>query len=305
MNVIITGGGGFLGSCIVKRLIEENHKVLVFSKNFQNIKDYIERCETINSYVDELYKHENKIKDFAPDIVMHFGWSGGNNNTDINESKQFFDNVPHSIMFLESLSKLNKKPKFIGVGSFAEYGDDPIVYLENYTEKPKNFYGLCKKMFKEYSEMFCKQNAMDWVWIRPCFIYGPNDVKTRLIPKVINKMVNHEKVHLDDCEVIIDYLYIDDFCDFLYKLLISKNTGLYNICSGKKYNLKQIIEKIKIMMNSQSKLIFDKTLNKKDKRTIICGDNLKIKLVTNKQKLVDLEEGLKLTIDNIKNLIQK
>ena len=113
MNVIVTGGGGFLGSCIVKRLIEENHNVLVFSKNFENIKDYTERCETINSYIDELYKYEKKISDFTPDIVMHFGWSGGNNNADINESKQFFDNVPHSIKFLESLNKLNKKPKFI------------------------------------------------------------------------------------------------------------------------------------------------------------------------------------------------
>jgi UDP-glucose 4-epimerase len=305
MNVIITGGGGFLGSSVVKKLIEENHKVLVFSKNFENIKDCLDKCEIISSYVDELHVHEQKIIDFTPDIIMHFGWSGGNNNADINESKQFFDNVPHSILFLESINKLNKKPKFIGVGSFAEYGDDPIIYLENYTEKPKNFYGLSKKIFREYSEIFCEQNSIDWVWIRPCFIYGPNDVSTRIIPKVINKMLKSETIHLDDCEVFIDYLYIDDFSDLVYKLLVSKNVGIYNICSGKKYVLKDIINKIKELINSKSELIFDKNINKKDKRKIICGNDLKIKLVTDKKKYIDLEKGLELTINHIKNQNKK
>ncbi len=255
MNVIVTGGGGFLGSHTVKKLIKENHNVLVFSKNFENVKSCLNQCKTISGYIDELCIHEKEIINFSPDVVIHFGWSGGNNNADINESKQFFDNLPHSIKFLELLSRLDKKPKFIGVGSFAEYGNDPMVYLENYNEKPKDFYGLCKKMFREYSEMFCQQNSIDWTWIRPCFIYGPNDVSTRLIPKVINKMIKSELVHLDDCEIIIDYLYIDDFSDLVYELIITKNVGIYNICSGKKYILKDVINKIKELTNSKSKLM--------------------------------------------------
>jgi nucleoside-diphosphate-sugar epimerase len=305
MNVLITGGGGFLGSAMVKKLIHNNHKVLVFSKNIKNIEDYVDKCKIISSYVDKICEHEKEISEFQPDIVLHFGWSGGNNNCDINKTTQFFDNVPYSIKFLELLNTLSKKPKFIGVGSFAEYGEDPTTYFENHIEKPKNFYGLCKKMFCEYSKLFCEQNYMDWVWIRPCFIYGPNDVETRLIPKVINKMIKSENIQLDDCQVLIDYLYIEDFSDFVYKLIMSKNTGVYNVCSGEKYHLKELIIKIKNLINSESEIIFDKSINKKERRSIICGSNLKLKLATNKEKFVDLEEGLKLTIEHIKKLNKK
>ncbi len=48
-------------------------------------------------------------------------------------------------------------------------------------------------------------------------------------------------------------------------------------------------------------MIFDKTMNKKDRRKMICGSNLKIKLSTNKENYIDLEEGIKQTIDHIKN----
>ena len=92
--------------------------------------------------------------------------------------------------------------------------------------------------------MICKQNNIDWAWVRPCYVYGPGDVFTRLIPTVINKFLTNEEVILDECNKTIDYMYIDDFVDLLYKLLISEYTGIYNICSGYQYNLKEVINKI-------------------------------------------------------------
>ena len=38
--------------------------------------------------------------------------------------------------------------------------------------------------------MLCEQHNMEWVWIRPCYVYGPGDVKTRLIPTLINKFLH-------------------------------------------------------------------------------------------------------------------
>ena len=71
MNVLVTGGNGFLGSNIVKKLVKENHNVLVVSKNNNNIKSVADKCKFICSYIDELDVHINDIESFSPDYIYH------------------------------------------------------------------------------------------------------------------------------------------------------------------------------------------------------------------------------------------
>jgi dTDP-D-glucose 4,6-dehydratase len=90
---------------------------------------------------------------------------------------------------------------------------------------------------------------------RPCYVYGPNDVKTRLIPTLINKFLNNEEITLDKCDKIIDYIYIDDFTEYVYNLIITQNNGIFNICSGNQYELKDVINLIYTLTYSNSKML--------------------------------------------------
>jgi nucleoside-diphosphate-sugar epimerase len=279
MKILITGGSGFIGSNIVKKLSSEKHIVYCLPKNIENIK--------------------LEVSMFSPDVVVHCGWSGGNSYQSINNSNQFTENLNTSIQLVESLKDVNKKTKFIGFGSFTEYGDKNFIVDESIQESPIDLYGLSKYAFKRYSELVCKQNNIDWVWIRPCYVYGPGDVSTRLIPTVINKFLNNEEVLLDECNKTIDYMYIDDFVDMFSKLLVSQSTGIYNICSGYQYNLKEVINKISTLCNSKSRLSFNPELNR-NSPLYICGDNAKIRTITNIESNVDLESGILKTINYYK-----
>ena len=297
MNIIITGGNGYLGSNVARRFLSKNHSVYIFSKNTSNIKDILPKINYHKITDKNPHPLQNEIAKFKPDLVFHFGWSGGNNHNDVNNPTQFYDNVESSITLINILKKLHKKPKFIGVGSFAEYGNQQKLISEDTLESPTNLYGLSKLTVKQYSEMLCKMYNIKWIWIRPCFIYGPGDVSTRLIPTLINKFKNNLPVNLDKCDTLIDYLYIDDFVNFVYDLSISSKEGVYNICSGKEYKLRDIIQLIHNLVSSKSIITFSKNI-KYPFSQYICGDNSKVKSSTNLKSFTDIKEGLIKTIKN-------
>jgi nucleoside-diphosphate-sugar epimerase len=296
LKFLITGGNGFLGSNLVHKLIEENHNVLVFSKNHNNLDDILDKCVFISSYMNEILSYTEDIINFSPDVIVHFGWDGGNNYKSTNSLDQFHNNIPDNIRFLDFINSLPKKPKFIGIGSFAEYGQVTSLTSENVEESPISFYGTAKLILKQYSKIFCLKNNIDWVWIRPCFVYGPKDVSTRLIPSLILKCLKNEDIILDECKTIIDVIYIKDFIELTYNLIINNNTGVYNISSGITYPLKEIINNIYKLTNSKSNITFDPEKNRKLAQLYVSADNTKIKETTGISPQYSLIDGLKNTI---------
>ena len=142
MNILVTGGRGFLGSNIIKKLFLERHNVYLLSKDCNDIK--------------------SEIITFSPDIIIHCGWAGGNSYKDINNSNQFSKNINTSIDLVEALKEIPKKTKFIGFGSFAEYGSQNFIINEEIQEHPSDLYGLSKYTFKKYSQLVCNQHNIDW-----------------------------------------------------------------------------------------------------------------------------------------------
>jgi nucleoside-diphosphate-sugar epimerase len=301
MKIIITGANGFLGSNLIRKLISENHTIYAFSNQTNNIDDILDKTQFSFGYTSDIINYKDDIINFAPDVVIHCGWSGGNNYNDLNDTKQFYDNVEPSINLLSILNQLHKKPKFVGFGSFSEYGMCSTKITEENIEDPVNLYGLSKLTFKKYSKIICEINNMDWIWVRPCYVYGPYDVKTRLIPLLINKFINNDPITLDKCDKTIDYIYIDDFTEYVYNLIMSSNNGVFNICSGNQYNLKEIINTVYELADSNSQVTYNSNINRKLTSSYICGDNTKIKNATNLSPKTDIKNGILKTINFYKN----
>lgn len=292
MNVLITGGNGFLGSNIARKMLEGQHRVYLFSKNTNNIQDILPNILFDFSDNKQLVTYEDSIKAFAPDVVIHCAWNGGNKYTDTTSLDQFYENIDPSIRLLELLTRLEKKPKFVGFGSFAEYGNISTPVTETAQEAPTNMYGLSKYVFKKYSEMLCEQSSMEWVWIRPCYVYGPGDVDTRLLPRVVSKFINDEAIVLNECTSVVDYLYIEDFVNSLYSLLQSRHTGVYNICSGKQYRVKDVVEQIHRQVGSVSSMEFDSSLKRTSTYSYTCGSRDKLDEAIGIVDQTSLSDGL-------------
>jgi nucleoside-diphosphate-sugar epimerase len=303
MKILITGGNGFLGSNLVEYLLDKGHNILVLSRKYNNIEHLLDKIEFIQYNSNDYYTYQNKILNFSPDIVIHCAWEGGNSYIDINSSDQIHKNISLSLSLLEITNKQLNKPKFIGFGTFVEYGIIDKKAKENQIENPINFYGLAKNIFKNISKLYCNQNNIEWVWIRPCYVYGSKDVPTRLIPSIINKLLKNESIILNSCDTVIDYLHIDDFCSALSSLITTNNKGVFNICSGKEYSLRNIIDFIQQNILTSQKIVFDPSLDRKFSSKYICGSNNKLIKHTNWHPLISINEGIIKTINYQKSKI--
>jgi len=292
MKVLVTGGNGFLGSNVVRKLLSEGHSLFVISNNSNNLTDILPQLTYSTAYTDEIDK-------FQPDVVIHFGWKGGNNAKDVQHIDQFYDNMPMSLDLLSRLSSLPKKPKFIGVGSFAEYGDYDYPIGEELFEQPQTLYGVSKLALKNYTKVICEQNGMEWSWIRPCYVYGPGDVSTRLIPTTINKCINNQPIELDACNKFIDYLYIDDFCTYVSYLVANKSSGVYNLSSGTQSFLQDVIRLIHNQVGNDNSINFAEQEHIQTKW--MCGDNSKIVQESGQAPSTDFLTGITKTINFYRN----
>ena len=297
MKILITGGNGFLGKNTAEFLLKQKHKVMILSRNCNNLEHILDEIHFLK--IDSDYRnYADKILKFSPDVTIHFAWDGGNNRKDSNGLNQIYKNITNSVYLLEILGKLKHKTKFIGVGCFGEYGDIFKQATEDQIESPTTFYGLSKNTFKNISKMYCEQNLIEWVWIRPCYIYGYGDVSTRLMPSVINNLLQNKKIELDICNKTIDYLHIYDFCTAISYIIESYVDGIINICSGKEYNLKNIILFIENTIKNYQLIHYNSNNNN---HTYVCGSNLKLKSKTLWTSTIDIEPGIISLIERYKN----
>lgn len=279
MKIAITGSGGFIGSNLLKSF-QDKHNVLPL---------IIREDTTIENIESEILK-------FNPDIFIHCGWWGGDSYDNTQDYKQF-DNVVMGKELFKIFNKLSNL-YFVGIGSFSEYGNHDVLIDENCKELPVSLYGAAKNTFKHFSEYACELNSFRWLWIRPCYVYGPGDLSTRFIPKVIRScLLNENQVVFDSCESVLDYVYIDDFVGAVNLLMENEHDGVFNICSGKQYKVKDILGKIKSICNSNIEFIFDAKKDRNGFSKYVCGSNNKLKVTTKWEPTFDLDFGLRKTIE--------
>jgi nucleoside-diphosphate-sugar epimerase len=298
MRLFVTGANGFLGSNFIRSALKNSHNILGISRDSNNIQDFYNQISFIKQNENNYSSYRSEILKFCPDVVVHFAWHGGNSYSDTNSLSQFSVNLPMTASLLQIFEN-NQKPYFIGLGSFSEYGNLISKALETQKDNPQSYYGLSKSHAKTMSKMFCNRNNMRWCWVRPCYIYGKGDVKTRIIPKVIDHLLTGKEILLDDCNTIIDYLHVKDFSDGVVSLAEShKANGVYNICSGSENSMRFLIEMIASKIPNSSHLLkFGAIENRCEFNKYFCGSNAKIKETTNWFPQIEIEYGLQQTIE--------
>jgi UDP-glucuronate 4-epimerase len=170
---------------------------------------------------------------------------------------------------------------------------------ENYSLKPKNIYGLSKKINEEMVNVLLQKNRTQCIGLRFFTVYGEWGRPDMFMMKYLNATYNKSKVfYLNNYgNHFRDFTYITDVCTILKKLIYSKlkyKHLIINICSNKSLKLTKIIKEIDNLTLNRPK-IKKRSLQKADILKTH-GDNSLVKKITGIKKFTGISIGLKNTV---------
>jgi nucleoside-diphosphate-sugar epimerase len=233
-RVFITGATGFVGSHLLRHLVNSGDTVAVLIRPESDpwrIADLLNRIEPITGRLSEPAALRQPLADFKPDVVYHLGWYGsGPEGRD--DPRQLTENVSDACTMV-GLAADSGASAWVGLGSQAEYGPTGAVLNESTPTKPATQYGAAKLSAGKLTRDLCAERSMRHVWLRLVTAYGPADQPFYLIPHIILGLLRGKRPALTEGHQPGDYLYVADACAAIRAAgLTEECAGTYVLASG-------------------------------------------------------------------------
>lgn len=284
-TILITGSEGFTGTYLCQRFKHAGYKIVgLVHKNPKNSQiecDLTDRLEV-----------EKVIKEVKPDGLIHLAALSFVGHED--QSAFYKNNIFSTLNLLEAMDKAGLNPEKIVIASSANvYGNPEVALIDELTPpNPVNHYAA-SKLAMEYM-------VKNWflrfpiIITRPFNYTGPGQDLRFLIPKIVDHYrSNKRNVELGNLDVSRDFSDVHDIAQGYLSLFESNaKSEIVNLCSGKVFQLRDIIDMMNQIANYQIEVTVNPQFVRKDEIKELCGDNRKLKALTGFNPLIDLKETL-------------
>ncbi|MBS1516899.1 MAG: dTDP-glucose 4,6-dehydratase [Bacteroidetes bacterium] len=309
-NILVTGGAGFIGSNFLKYAILNtdfnlvNFDKLTYAGNLENLTDieFNERYKFVKGDICNKDEVEKTVTENQIDTIINFA-AESHVDRSILGAKEFINtNVMGTHVLLEIL-KDHKLEKYLQVSTDEVYGSLPedkkeLLFTESTPITTNSPYSASKAS----ADLLC--NAFHHTFGLPVLItrcsnnYGPYQFPEKLIPLMIAKTLNGEKLPVyGDGKNVRDWLYVEDHCSAILKVLSKgKNGSVYNIGGNNEwYNIDIVKLILRKLGKSEDMIQYVKDRPGHDRRYAI--DSSKIMNELGWAPAYDFEKGISLTVD--------
>ncbi len=264
MNILVTGGAGYIGSHCTKILLEKGESVTVIDNLSTGYKQAVDTRANF-------YKINIKDKDSVVDVlkkenidaVIHFAAYSLVGESMVVPLKYYDNNVYGTKVLLDAMIEANVKT-IVFSSTAAVYGDhEEMPITEDFAEVPTSTYGETKLAMEKMMHWADVAHDVKYIALRYFNVAGAyhtgeigesHNPETHLIPLILQVPLGKrefigifgEDYPTPDGTCIRDYIHIEDLIEAhilaLYKLIETKESNYFNLGSGEGYSVKQMIE---------------------------------------------------------------
>ena len=261
MNILVTGGLGFIGHNVVALLKQQGHHVTVVDNQTtygivpQEELDYLIAERKFRITPTDVYTAD--ISDQATieyilarnqiDTIIHLASFPRQKVVNANPTWGSRTMSEGLLSLLEASVKCKIK-KFVYVSSSMVYGDFKDTYFdgvdENHPCAPLGQYGIMKLAGEWLVKDYQRRHNLTYTIIRPSAVYGPYDVEDRVVSKFLLTAMRGGEINVNGPDETLDFTYVDDAADGIASASISNNTDnmTYNITRGSSRSLLEAAE---------------------------------------------------------------
>ena len=298
-KVCVTGGAGFLGKVVVRKLQERGARDIFIP--------------TLDRYdLTKLDSINRLLNDAKPNLIIHLAAQVGGIGANREHPAEFFyNNLMMGVQLLHRAWETGVE-KFVAIGTICAYPKyTPVPFKEEnlwdgYPEETNAPYGLAKKMLLVQSQSYREQYGYNSIFLLPVNLYGPGDnfdpKSSHVIPALIKKCIEASENGVSQIEVWGDgsptreFLYVEDAAEGILLAAEKYNrSDPVNLGSGNEISIKDLVEMIARLTGYEGELVWDTSKpNGQPRRGL---DTNRAKEYFGFEAKMTFEEGLKNTIE--------
>jgi UDP-glucose 4-epimerase len=299
MKVLLTGASGFVGSYVLRQLVEQGDaEVAVLLRDPRGawrIRDELAKVRVMRGGLEDAKALAGEIRAFAPTHLVHLAWSGvlGRNRNDASQ----YENVAQAMRLLDLALEAGAR-HFVGLGSQAEYGPCQARIDERTPTAPTTMYGAAKLATCILASRLCELSGARFAWLRLFSSYGPRDNPEWMIPYLALKLLHRERPSVTAAEQLWDYIYIEDAAAAVVAAAKSEGAGgVFNLGSGSAPRLRDIIEAVRDTIDPALPVGFGEVAYRPDQVMHLEADITRLNRATGWSPRMGLADGIRRTVD--------
>lgn len=299
MKVLITGGAGFIGSNLAKRLVNDGHSVVVLDSLLRGNKldkDTYSRIEFIKGDVRDLQTVINASKNC--DLIFHFAAVLGVDIVADNPVETMDVEVIGTRNVVEA-AFMNNVKKIMYASTSGIYGHSAIenALTEEVLVDPRTSYAMAKRYNEIYLASHHEEKGLDVISLRFFNVYGRNQDTRMVVPLFFEQAMDNENITVFGTgKQTRDFTYIDDTVEACIRLMPISGCHIINIANEAEWCISDLADQIKEITNSKSDIIYIEAPKKRydyevERRV---GSSDKLMGLTGYKPTTTLPDGLKM-----------
>lgn len=235
MKILVTGANGYLGSGIVKAILNSGNDVIAADFKVEHVDDRAEKMACNLFEVEYPYEYFGK-----PDVLLHLAWRDGF----VHYSNTHIDDLPKHYSFIKSFAEAGCKQIAV-LGTMHEIGFYEGSINEATPCHPTTPYGIAKNALRDLTEMVCKQNNTIFQWLRGYYIVGNSKFGNSVFSKITSAAESGKnEFPFTMGQNQFDFVDYDIFAKQVAAAVGQREiNGIINICSGRPEKLEDRVER--------------------------------------------------------------